>query len=240
MKTKMKPKAFTLIELLVVIAIIALIAAMTIPTVSNFFESGADAQTYQLLDASVRAARAYAMEHQVFAGVHIQHGNGAIDKPDTGFACVVAWNPETNVFGRATGFEPIEFPGNMSFGHVQKENNTMHADGSYKLGDPAMFLTMTIVFNPDGKLVRTAGASRIRFDPNDPLFKGDLSIWSFKTAMGGSGHWTGGEVGAEVVTLLHLPSFRNAGQASVRVQYMNESGRFIGINHYTGQLFPRE
>jgi prepilin-type N-terminal cleavage/methylation domain-containing protein len=235
-------RAFTLVELLVVIAIIALVAALTIPTINTLFESGSDTQAYQMLDAMVRAARAYAMEHRTYAGVHVQPFDADVRTKDATvcFGCVVGWNPETERFGRATGFEPIQFPGNMAFGHIQKENNTMNADGSFRGGDPGMFLNLTIVFDPDGKLVRTVGSSRIRFEESDPLFRGDTAIWDHETAQGGSSNWSGGEVGAEVVTMFNLQEFNNLGGGGQRGAFLNENGIFIGINHFTGQLFPRE
>ncbi len=235
-------RAFTLVELLVVIAIIALVAALTIPSISALFESGSDTQAYQMLDAMVRAARAYAMEHRTYAGVHIQpfDANVKIKDATVCFGCVVGWNPETERFGRATGFEPIEFPGNMAFGHIQKENNTMNADGSFGGGDPGIFLNMTIVFDPDGKLVRTVGSKRIKFDQDDPLFRGETAIWDHRIAEGGPGYWSGGEIGAEVVTMFNLQEFNNLGSWGQRGDFLNENGIFIGINHFTGQLFPRE
>jgi prepilin-type N-terminal cleavage/methylation domain-containing protein len=237
MKPRRAPsRGFTLIELLVVIAIILLVASLTIPSIADIFSSGSDVQSYQMLDSLLRAARARALEKQTFVGVHVQPGDGAVDRPNSSFACVVERDPETGLFGRAAGFEPIQFPGNIAFGEIKDDRHTVEDGGQFNLQNPEIFVTLTFVFSPEGKLVRSIDGRKIMFDTSDKLFSGATSLWKSNWKYGSKID----ETGATAVTMFNLQFFNNAGGHHERNAYMNDKGVFLGVNLYTGQLFPRE
>jgi len=232
-----RAKGFTLIELIVTISIITLIASIALPSVMGIFSAGADAQAYNLLAAQLRAARALAIENSTYAGVHVQMA----DRPgleDTCWSAVVVHDPDnpnntdaTFYFRPAPGFEPQRVPGSLAFG---KLTTTFVQDsggvGEYEgLGDANDFTTFTIVFSPTGRVdtdvnvAYDAGERVFDDDPNNAAY-----LWDAPNT----------EPGVWAVTMFDYVQFYARDDAG-RASYLDETGQFLPVNRYTGQLFER-
>lgn len=232
-------RGFTLVELLVVISIIALVAGMTLPTVVEVFQSSADAQVYGVVNSMLRAARAYAIEHSVYTCVHLQPADTDIpqfsDKPVT-YGAVMAWNAEDGYFEMPGIFEPEPLPGGMGVGSVLDEflNNRKTVDLP---SDWERFLTVNVIFSPEGKVVRQGPTGEPKFNMNSPLFDGDadVRIWNDNASAWGIENY-----GVTAMTFFSLEEvMRLTGTGDVE-EYLADKSAFVAINLYTGQLFPRE
>ena len=239
-------RAFTLIELLVVIAIIGLIAAITLPSVTKLFSTGADVQAYNIMSALLSGARAYAIQNATYAGVHVQLVTNTalpLDMQGDCYVCVVAYDQNTHLFVPAEGFTPRKIPGEMAFGEISDKFVDPNPAGDYnQVAFTAVgindFMTFTVVFSPSGAVTRNVPGNNIVFDSNQPLFNPatdpNQRLWDPNIA----NHGTTGEAGATALTMFNAGELIYLPEPN-RADYMNKNGQFLPINVYTGQMFPR-
>ena len=228
---------FTLTELLVVIAIIVLVAAVALPTVIGLFSAGADAQAHNVIAAQLAYARALAIQNNTYAGVHVQMADN-LDFEETCYAAVVIYNQSAGTFSLATGCKPQRIPGSIAFGQLRGTGSPTFVSGASYVnltdGNLPDFTAFTVVFSPSGQVVTSVAGSNVSFT-NDSLFaavkpdSGDTQLWINP----------GGEPAATAITMFDYREL-NLRSAAERITYLNESGQFLPINVYTGQLFPRE
>ena len=231
---------FTLVELIVVITIIALILGITLPSIVGLFSAGADAQAYNTLLGQLAAARAYAMQNGVRAGVLVKMAD-APGLTNTCWSAVVAQDPNNGLFYLAKGFAPRRFPGTIAFGQVSKPYIT-NANTFMALSDDPIqanylgnFTTFTILFSPTGTLDRLmlSNPYSVQFDPNDPMFA-SLNLWKYPSQ-------------APAVNAVALfdyarlkPLNTNAGtDINSRAHYLDINAQFLPVNAYTGELLSR-
>jgi prepilin-type N-terminal cleavage/methylation domain-containing protein len=127
---------FTLLEMMVVIGLVALMASMALPSIVALFNSGADAQAYNLISAQITAARAKAVLSSTYAGVHVQMADALNDAGDgllrpelkeVCFSGLIVYYP-ANYFAPNTlacfdlmpGMAPQRIPGNIAFGYASE------------------------------------------------------------------------------------------------------------------------
>jgi prepilin-type N-terminal cleavage/methylation domain-containing protein len=133
---------FTLLEMMVVIGLVALMASMALPSIVALFNSGADAQAYNLISAQFTAARAKAVLSSTYAGVHGQMADALnetadpLRQPDAPlrpelanvcFSGLISYYP-ANYFAPSTpacfdlipGMSPQRIPGNVAFGYASE------------------------------------------------------------------------------------------------------------------------
>jgi len=232
-------KAFTLIELIVTISIITLVASIAAPSVMGIFGAGADAQAYNLLAAQLRAARALAIENSTYAGVHVQMADRS-GLEDTCWSAVVIHDPSNSgntstifYFVPATGFEPQRVPGSLAFGKLTDAFVTDTGSVGYyeDIGDAvvAEFTTLTIVFSPAGR-VNTDLA--VAYDAGERVFDDDPNnaAYLWDDPPDANGVWA--------VTMFDYVQFIARDDVG-RAAYLDETGQFLPVNRYTGQLFER-
>ena len=232
---RQKGAAFTLIELLVVITMIALIASIALPSVVHVFETGADSQAYHLLSAQLAAARALAIRDASYACVHVQLANPE-PHPDLANTCwmaVMKYVEDTGSFQLADGYAPRRVPGRIAFGELS-DTFADPNDGTYKdLTDgnvvsatgAAPFTTFSIVFGPDGQVVKTIDDDQdVTFQSGDGLFQGSKPLW----AVPDDEHGVSGTVMFDLKELLAAPS------PGARPEFLGRTGEMLSVNRYTG------
>ena len=232
---------FTLTELLVVIAIIVLVAAVALPTVIGLFSAGADAQAHNIIAAQLAYARALAIQNNTYAGVHVQMADN-LDFEETCYAAVVWDDPSTtsHELSLATGSKPQRIPGSIAFGQLRGTGSPTFVSGASYVnltdGNLPDFTAFTVVFSPSGQVVTSVAGSVVDFDDSN-LFtangtqpsSGSTQLWEEPV----------NEFAATAITMFDYREL-NLRSAAERIIYLNESGQFLPINVYTGQLFPRE
>jgi len=244
---------FTLMEMMVVIGLIALMATMALPSIIAMFNSGADAQAYNLISAQLTAARALAIEKSSYAGVHVQIADPDIDpdyrpglKTEVCYSALVLYHPTDRKF--RVHSEPRRTPGAMAYGKVTDGDGASVGTGAGGFTgdakDVEKFTCFTVVFSPSGAAVRRVEGQNIIFHPDDPIFKVQTVV---ATDIAGSRQlWdralTGGNSGQQAVTALCLFDLAQYVPRSVgdRTTYLDENARYLPLNVHTGQLFPRE
>ena len=232
-------RGFTLMEMMVVIGLVALMATMALPSIVSLFNSGADAQAYNLIAAQLTAARALAIEKSTYAGVHVQMADMRARpelKSEACFSALVLYNPRERYFELYD--QPRRTPGSMAFGKVTGTyDNT--AKTLYE------FTSFTVAFSSAGSAVRQIEGETIRFNPQDPAFDpddhvdandiaGSRRLWEWDRTGG-----TDGRRGVIALCIFDLGQYLPRADGK-RVQYLKDNARFLPLNVHTGQLFPRE
>ena len=216
-----------------VITIIALILGIILPSIVGLFSAGADAQAYNALLGQLAAARAYAMQNGVRAGVLVKMAD-ASSLTNTCWSAVVAQDPN-GLFYLAKGFAPRRFPGTIAFGQVS--NVFVNNAGNFIsiLDDPIQanylgdFTTFTILFSPTGRL-ETMWIDD-KWDANDPMY--DPSLPNFLWGRPHSGGYT-----VNAVALFDYARLKPLNPNS-RANYLQINAQFLPVNAYTGELLSR-
>ena len=257
---------FSLIELMVVIGLILLISGAALPSIITIFNAGAEAQAYNLLTAQLTAARALAIQKATYTAVHVQRADSASTDPnddylnhmtDTFYSAVMIYaDPDEDdgdpnrYFELAEGFTPRKLPGAAAFGEIDAA-----APGYKSLAQPSLedFTTLSIIFSPNGSVVRNVGGADIVFlttdvfDPPDPIFENDLTatpptetkLWDPGLANDDGAGGSTGEPGTTAVVIFDFPTLRAVPMGTARANYLNQNARLVPVNIHTGQLFER-
>lgn len=230
-------QGFTLVELTVVIALLILLMAIATPTVLNVIEQSATAQAYNTVSSQISAARAEAIDRGTFALLHIQivDPDKLPDEEGTCWSAVMVYDEDDDVFRLAEGYQPVKLPVGAAFGELTE--SFVNADGTYNSGnlngDAAMedFTSFSVVFDAQGRLARTVAGKNVRFTAaSGSLFNNGSGIWDLNTA--------DDEPGVTAMTVFEFRPFQ-AGSGDQRADLLDESGTFLPINVYTGEIFPR-
>ncbi len=235
-------RGFTLVEMLVVIAIVVLVLGMALPSITGIFTAGADSQAYNLIASQLSAARALAIQEGTYAGVHVQMGNEATDSDlkDTCWAAVMQYDTSLSpaAFRLADGFTPRQIPGRYAFGEVSGAFITASAFDNLSDTNLDNFTSFTVVFSPNGAVVKQVNNANIQFDiaSIDSLFLNSLWV----------NHGNLVEAGATALTLFSYKEFRefdsitsDTARETARQDYLDTNADLIPLNVYTGQLFER-
>jgi len=228
--TRRRARAFTLVEVLIVITVIAMVAAIALPSIVALFGSGAQEQAYNHLAALLTASRAVAIRNATYAGVHVQMSK--VDgMKDFCYAAVVWDDPgtEDHRLSLMKGYEPRKIPGRIAFGEI----STDFVSGSeYKrITDIEDFTTFSIVFSPSGAVVQQIDGEKLQYKSDDEAFGGTTKLWDRPEE----------EDGVMAVVLFDYVELDVRKNNASRVKdYLDESGQYLSVNIYTGQLFKRK
>jgi len=175
---------FTLVELLVVVALIALLALVAIPSFMGMFSSGAETQSYNAVSALLNSGRAHAMKTGNYVAVHFQPGDPNGFPPDDNcYAAIMVYDAATQKFMNPSpigGFAPIALPKGVGVGQVTADyirtNGTYYDLHDYqdtgKDSDRVLyeFMTVTVVFSPQGTVVSNVNGQDIAFSSSYFLY----------------------------------------------------------------------
>ncbi|MFP4139807.1 MAG: Tfp pilus assembly protein FimT/FimU [Phycisphaerae bacterium] len=237
--------AFTMVEMMVVLGVIVLAAGIALPSISALLSAGADKQSYNLISAQIRAARSLAMRNGTYAGVHIQMAD-ADRNPDLEGVCftslVMLESMDTSQanFDIAPESKPERVPGNLAFGDLSNEKSQIFAggDGEFDYKSPKSFTTMTIVFSPNGRLVRSVQGREIRLSPGSDLVTSSgarTRLWTTNRTSPDAGGTQDAEYGTAAICMFNYKQFDSANDKG---NYINRNAILLPINIHTGQLFP--
>ncbi len=235
---------FTMVEMMVVLGVIILAAGIALPSITSLMQSGADKQAYNLISAQIRAARALAIEEGTYAGVHIQLADKGAnpDLEGTCYSGIVIFqqmdseaNPTVAYFDVAGGYDVHPIPGNIAFGDLSNEKNSIGGSGDFSYGNPDSFTTMTMIFAPSGRLVYSVQGKPVRLSPTSPFVSGPRRLWD-----GNRGGGQREEFGTSAICMFNYREFSLAGSSTDKSKYMNQNAILLPVNVHTGQLFPLE
>lgn len=238
--------AFTMVEMMVVLGVIVLAAGIALPSISALLSAGADKQSYNLISAQIRAARSTAMRNGTYAGVHIQMADGDRN-PDLEGVCftslVTLESMDTSYakFDIAPESKPERVPGNLAFGDLSNEKTQIFAgggNGEFDYKSPTSFTTMTIVFSPNGRLVRSVQGREIRLSPGSDLVTSSgarTGLWTTNRTSPDASGTQDAEYGTAAICMFNYKQFDSANDKG---NYINRNAILLPINIHTGQLFP--
>lgn len=241
-KNTKRRSAFTLLELMFVCGIIALVATIVLPSIISIFNSGADAQAYNVVASQLSAARALAMRTASYTAVHIQAPAASL-KMNNALYIAILRPTSTGEFGLAPGFAPIRIPSGIGFAVLNSA--TIDYSGNYipaGLKDPNC-TTFTFIYAPTGELSRRVNGRTLPFDPTDPLFLvGSPSLLWDPLLVDGMDRGNG-TTGATACTMFDWGQYtaaRNTTNSTAALSALfNEQAMFLPVNMQTGQLYPR-
>jgi prepilin-type N-terminal cleavage/methylation domain-containing protein len=140
-------------------------------------------------------------------------------------------------FQTAPGYEARRIPGSMAFGQVDSEFVSGSSFTNAAISDLEDFTTFSIVFDPNGTLVRTVDAGRNpRFDAGDTMFGGTDNIWEPATT-NSDPDGLPGELGVRAFTIFRYPDIEGSDDP---LSSLNNVGQFLPVMSYTGEVFRRE
>lgn len=155
---------FTLIELLVIVAIIALVLAIAMPSISTIISGSGPAQARNAIDGYLTAARGLAIRSRQYVALHIQPHHANADEFWMG---IFEYNPVEKRFHLMEGTDLLRLPQGVGIGEVAaKFIDTSTDPDEY---DSAVrdqrddFTSLTVVFDPTGRLVQDVLGERVRF-----------------------------------------------------------------------------
>ena len=241
---------FSLIELMVVIALIMLISGATLPSIITIFNAGAEAQAYNLLTAQLTAARALAIQEATYTAVHVQRADTSqpylAHMTDAFFSAVMIYDGASSQFNLAPGFIPRKLPGAAAFGEIDAAAPGYKSLAQANLED---FTTLSIVFSPNGSVVRNVDGNDIQFNQNDFIFNNALPtdetrLWdptfaNADTDAASDSSLAPGEDGTTAVVVFDFPMLRAIPAGTARTDYLDQNSRLVPVNIHTGQLFER-
>jgi len=257
---------FTLLEMMVVIGLVALMASMALPSIIALFNSGADAQAYNLISAQITAARARAVLSSTYAGVHVQMAD-ALNETEDGllrpelkevcFSGLISYDSEKKCFDLIPGMAPQRIPGNIAFGYASEAisgtDNTCRLDATIgnsatslfegaATGTITKFTTFSVIFNPLGAVTRFVNGDPIKFNDQSPIFN---DVATLEVARFGSKRlwrlantdYVQDRYAATAITMFDIAEYSSA---SNKVAYLNENAQLLPLNVHTGQLYKRD
>jgi len=262
-------RGFTLLEMMVVIGLVALMASMALPSIIALFNSGTDAQAYNLISAQITAARAKAVLSSTYAGVHVQMADALNDAEDgllrpelkeVCFSGLIVYDSEKKYFDLIPGMAPQRIPGNIAFGYASEAvtgNNraglacTLEAtigNSASSLFEGAAaenmtkFTTFSVIFNPLGAVTRFVNGDPIKFNDQSPIFN-DVATTDV-TRFGAKRLWRLVNIGYVQdrygTTAITMFDVAEYSSASNKVAYLNENAQLLPLNVHTGQLYKRD
>ena len=149
---------FTLVELLVVIAILALVMGMLLPGLGGFFDSSRGPNAYNLISATLRGTRNYAVANNVTAAVVF------VADDDGGKYRTVMFQAEqvldsslydNVVFRAVAGRDAVYLPDNV----VVSVNRAEPGEDFYP------YRIVVVCFSPNGQLVQISDDQNANDDP---------------------------------------------------------------------------
>ena len=194
-----RPAGFTLLEMMVVVGLVALMASMALPSIIALFDSGADAQAYNIISAQLTAARAKAVVSSTFDGIHVQFADaldasGGLLRPElsgVSFSGLIAYDSQNKWFDLMTA--PQRIPGKNVFGYASQEVTGTNKAGIACRLDATIgndesapfvgggnqsgvadkvekFTTFSVIFNPIGAVTRFVNGDPIHFNEQSQIF----------------------------------------------------------------------
>jgi hypothetical protein len=146
---------------------------------------------------------------------------------------------DNGFFKLADGFQVRRVPGMIAFGELREDlGNPNHgfvtfATGSYNNINMDDFTSLTIVFAPNGSVVKDVNGGPVVFYSGerlfDPMFP-ETFLWD-RTTADGSGT---PEYGVGALVMFEYDRFV---QSLDRPEFLKANGRLIPLNLHTGQLF---
>jgi type II secretory pathway pseudopilin PulG len=254
--------------MMVVIGLVALMASMALPSIIALFNSGADAQAYNLISAQITAARAKAVLSSTYAGVHVQMADALNDAEDgllrpelkeMCFSGLIVYDSEKKYFDLIPGMAPQRIPGNIAFGYASEAVTPPSAGAAGTLeatiGNSASslfegaaaenmtkFTTFSVIFNPLGAVTRFVNGNPIKFNDQSPIFN-DVATTDV-ARFGSKRLWR--LVNIDYVqdrygtTAITMFDVAEYSSASNKVAYLNENAQLLPLNVHTGQLYKRD
>jgi type II secretory pathway pseudopilin PulG len=163
-RLKSRIAAFTLIELTIVMAIIIILAAISIPALSNMTAGASTNAARTMLRSAFSSARAKAAASQAYVGVRFQQ----TDEGKT-YAVFVEPVPEQTasflVLQATSQTEPIALPDGVEL--IPNMDGIASPD-DYMADHLKELTTFTVLFAPDGRIIRKRVQVRRRTFPSDP------------------------------------------------------------------------
>jgi prepilin-type N-terminal cleavage/methylation domain-containing protein len=263
-------RGFTLIEMVVVIAMILLIAGAALPSVLTLFSAGADKQTVNLLAAQLAECRSMALTRGTHTALHIQPADATVARKNANQCYVTFFYLDPNgVFVPEPSYNPKTLPGSIAIGDIDgptlQADGSYDMTGPKRLAE---FQTVTLVFSPNGQLVTHVRGESPRFSMGDSdapagspyrsahlLWRTDSdpladpggnsrALWLTRDDDGDDKITESVADGASTAVVIYNLADINALAASGDWQgiedILNESGLYVAINRYTGEMYPRE
>ena len=228
---------FTLFELLIVIGIIIMVAGLALPTMISMLSAGSDAQAYNMLSGQLMVARALAIQHDTYVGVHVQHGQDSATKTDeelsrASFSAIV-WIPPGSTdttFELVEGYTARRIPGTVAFGEVTGDftsgSSFINLTNAQAMAD---FTAFTVVFSPQGEFVKKPKDVAVQLATN---LAGTDQLWDAAQA--------NGEEAVRVITIFDHGEVAALLNQTAQQTYLKEHAQFLYVNTYTGRLSSRD
>lgn len=260
MKRKLKNRmraGFTLAELLVVVGIIVVSLSIVLPTVRALFSAGAETQAIASMSAALGAARGLAIEHSAYTLVHHQpsvefkDNKWYVDRKCYAGVFKYVGTSAAGGFEPAAGYRPWQMPKDIGFGQVTPGYIIIETDMADDYDNDALdgdrelldFCTFNVVFAPNGSLTESVHGKVPQFvTANVPLFDPPedaegRKLWDQKLWESDPDQVTINEKGIGTMTVFNHERLK---LVSDRAAELNQNGRFLIVNPYTGQLLPSE
>lgn len=235
---------FTLVELTVVIFVIVLLATMAIPTAISLLRSGSDSQAYNIVTATLSAARAEAIQRNTYVAVHFQMAvkqekSGGQYKWQDGannyfrrsegltYAAIFIYDYETATDTQkkwllAPNHSPKALPGSI----------TVAPAGSTTVTDTTC---LTVVFSPNGSIARQINGQNIDLTAS-PAFTDGNPTASANTQAFWLASIATPRPGVAALTIVDYDRYSAETSAPKKTAYLTDNAQLIPINIYTGQL----
>jgi prepilin-type N-terminal cleavage/methylation domain-containing protein len=263
-------RGFTLLEMMVVIGLVALMASMALPSIVALFNSGADAQAYNLISAQITAARARAVLSSTYAGVHVQMADALNDAGDgllrpelkeVCFSGLISYDSENKWFDLIPGMAPQRVPGKIAFGYASEmvtaptgalRPGTLDAtigDSASSLFDGAAagnitkFTTFSVLFNSLGAVTRFVNGDPIHFNDQSSAFV-DADP-TYVARFGSKRLWKLDNTYVQdrygaTAITMFDVTEYSSADDNKKVAYLNENAQLLPLNVHTGQLYKRD
>lgn len=188
---------FTLIELLVIVAIIALVLAIAMPSISTIISGSGPAQARNAIDGYLTAARGLAIRSRQYVALHIQPHHANADEFWMG---ILEYNPVEKRFHLMEGTELTRLPQGVGIGEVRdtfvSSPNPPDPDvWNEQVRDQRDdFTSLTLVFDPTGRLVQDVLGEKVRFAYRPDVHSGRAQSGSFSDLVDRGGNWIPGSL----------------------------------------------